>query len=153
MNENLEKRKLVEKFAKLSKEEFSIYPDFLKIMNTCIGAKKAIKNRKIVKLLQPFTKNKVDDAMVRKFVFYARNTGDLKLLIANTKGHFLANDITHVEEWLFTHIGKIEAMKLTKKSIKAQYDFEIKMIKRGKRGSRQRKPKLRGQLRLFDLEF
>lgn len=151
---NLEHRKHVEKFAKLTKDEFALYPVFLKLMKDCVGAKKAIKNSRIVKHLQPLSENKIDDATVRKFVFYARNTGDLKLLIANTKGHFIANDITHVEEWLFTHVGKIEAMKLTQKAIKSQYDKEVKLIKSGKRGSRsRRKAKLAGQMRLFDIEL
>jgi hypothetical protein len=62
----------------------------------------------------------VCDSQIRNIINDLRNNDVILLLLADTKGFFIAQSEKEVKAWIETHEKKIESMKMTLRSIKRQ---------------------------------
>jgi hypothetical protein len=62
----------------------------------------------------------VCDSQIRNIINDLRNNDVILLLLADTKGFFIAQSEKEVKSWIETHEKKIESMEMTLRSIKRQ---------------------------------
>lgn len=60
------------------------------------------------------------DSQIRLIINDLRNNDVVLLLLADTKGFFIAQSEKEVKTWIDTHQKKIDSMKMTLRSIKRQ---------------------------------
>ena len=60
------------------------------------------------------------DSQIRLIINDLRNNDVVLLLLADTKGFFIAQNEKEVKSWIETHQKKIDSMKMTLRSIKRQ---------------------------------
>ena len=60
------------------------------------------------------------DSQIRLIINDLRNNDVVLLLLADTKGFFIAQSEKEVKTWIETHQKKIDSMKMTLRSIKRQ---------------------------------
>ena len=63
----------------------------------------------------------INDSHIRAIVNDLRNNDIILLLLADQKGHFIAENGKQVREWISTHEKKIKSMKTTLVSINRQF--------------------------------
>lgn len=79
-----------------------------------------VTNADIIKHVQDETGITICDSQIRSMVNQLRNDDVILLLLADTKGFFIAQSEKEVKTWIDTHEKKIESMKKTLRSIKRQ---------------------------------
>lgn len=124
-------------------EQEIIYPLVVGILSHR-AKEKVFSNTKIRKILLEFGEE-IYDAQIRKIVFHIRRNNDVPLLLANSEGYFIGTNIEEVNEWIETHKGKIEAMKMTLNHIETQLNDCRHKIKNGDNCG------LKGQMSIFDI--
>lgn len=68
---------------------------------------------------------KVTDVEIRKIISDFRNQDVVSLLLADSKGYFVAQNESEVKEWVSIHQKKIESMKTTLRSIERQLERRL----------------------------
>ena len=79
-----------------------------------------VTNADIINHVQDETGVTICDSQIRLMVNQLRNDDVILLLLADTKGFFIAQSEKEVRTWIETHEKKIESMKKTLRSIKRQ---------------------------------
>ena len=79
-----------------------------------------ITNAEIIEYIENETGVIVGDSQIRLIINDLRNNDVILLLLADTKGFFIAQSEKEVKSWINTHEKKIESMKQTLRSIKRQ---------------------------------
>ena len=79
-----------------------------------------VTNADIINHVQDETGTTICDSQIRSMVNQLRNDDVILLLLADTKGFFIAQSEKEVRTWIETHEKKIESMKKTLRSIKRQ---------------------------------
>lgn len=123
-------------------EKETLLPLVVQILEHRNTKEKVFSNTKIRNVLREFGED-ISDAQIRKIVFHIRNKHIVELLIANSQGYFVANNIQDIKDWIETHKGKINAMQQTLSSIESQFESNMKKLQDGHSG-------LIGQLSIFD---
>lgn len=68
---------------------------------------------------------KISDADIRKTISDFRNQNIVSLLLANSKGYFVAQNELEVKEWMSLHRKKIDSMKITLQNIERQLERRL----------------------------
>jgi hypothetical protein len=79
-----------------------------------------ITNADVINHVQDETGVSLCDSQIRIMVNQLRNDDVILLLLADTKGFFIAQSENEVKKWIETHEKKIESMRKTLRSIKRQ---------------------------------
>jgi hypothetical protein len=79
-----------------------------------------ITNADIINHIENETGVVVCDSQIRIIINDLRNNDVILLLLADTKGFFIAKSEKEVRAWIETHEKKIESMEMTLRSIKRQ---------------------------------
>jgi hypothetical protein len=79
-----------------------------------------ITNADIITHIENETGVVVNDSQIRNTINELRNNDVILLLLADTKGFFIATSEKEVKTWIETHEKKIESMETTLRSIKRQ---------------------------------
>ena len=79
-----------------------------------------ITNADIITHIENETGVVVNDSQIRNTINELRNNDVILLLLADTKGCFIATSEKEVKTWIETHEKKIESMEMTLRSIKRQ---------------------------------
>jgi hypothetical protein len=79
-----------------------------------------VTNADIINHVQDETGVTICDSQIRSMVNQLRNDDVILLLLADTKGFFIAQSEKEVKTWVETHEKKIASMKKTLRSIKRQ---------------------------------
>ena len=79
-----------------------------------------VTNADIINHVQDETGTTICDSQIRSMVNQLRNDDVILLLLADTKGFFIAQSEKEVKTWVETHEKKITSMKKTLRSIKRQ---------------------------------
>jgi hypothetical protein len=79
-----------------------------------------VTNADIINHVQDETGITICDSQIRLMVNQLRNDDVILLLLADTKGFFIAQNEKEVKIWIETHQKKIDSMKMTLRSIKRQ---------------------------------
>lgn len=79
-----------------------------------------ITNADIINHIENETGVVVCDSQIRIIINDLRNNDVILLLLADTKGFFIAQNEKEVRAWIETHEKKIESMEMTLRSIKRQ---------------------------------
>ena len=79
-----------------------------------------ITNADIITHVENETGIVVCDSQIRIIINNLRNNDVILLLLADTKGFFIAQSEKEVKSWIETHEKKIESMEMTLRSIKRQ---------------------------------
>ena len=79
-----------------------------------------ITNAEIVTHIENETGVVVCDSQIRNTINELRNNDVILLLLADTKGFFIATSEKEVKTWIEMHEKKIESMEMTLRSIKRQ---------------------------------
>ncbi len=74
-------------------ERDTLLPLIVRGLNTKIGPKKAITNKKMVKALTDIGYEKLSGPRVRKIINYIRIQGYIKNLVASSRGYYIENNI------------------------------------------------------------
>jgi hypothetical protein len=77
-------------------------------------------NADIIGHIENETGIEVCDSQIRILINDLRNNDVILLLLADTKGFFVAQSEKEVEAWIETHEKKMESMEMTLRSIKRQ---------------------------------
>jgi len=77
-------------------------------------------NADIINHIENETGVVVGDSQIRIIINNLRNNDVILLLLADTKGFFIAQSEKEVKAWIETHEKKIESMEITLRSIKRQ---------------------------------
>jgi proteasome assembly chaperone (PAC2) family protein len=77
-------------------------------------------NADIINHIENETGVVVGDSQIRIIINDLRNNDVILLLLADTKGFFIAKSEKEVKAWMETHEKKIESMEMTLRSIKRQ---------------------------------
>jgi hypothetical protein len=77
-------------------------------------------NADIINHIENETGIEVCDSQIRILINDLRNNDVILLLLADTKGFFVAQSEKEVAAWIETHEKKIESMEMTLRSIKRQ---------------------------------
>lgn len=129
--------------AKLTAHERdAILPLVIQILKHRETKQKVFSNTKIRIVLKEFGEE-ITEPQIKRIVFHIRNNGLVDLLLANSEGYFVAENIKDVEEWMKMQKGKIEAMTQTLANIDKQYRFNIDKLVHGKKSA------LMGQMTIF----
>ena len=89
------------------------------VYNRAIAGEK-VTNADIINHVQDETGTTICDSQIRSMVNQLRNDDVILLLLADTKGFFIAQSEKEVKTWVETHEKKITRMKKTLRSIKRQ---------------------------------
>jgi len=131
-------------FSQLTSHEHNVLlPLVIGIMSHRSDKEKVFSNNKIRRVLKDFGHD-INDMQIRKIVFYIRNNHLISLLLANNDGYYIGTNIQQVNAWIETQEGKIEAMKLTLKSIKEQMNDKMTALINGEAND------MTGQMSIFD---
>lgn len=87
-----------------------------------------VTNADIIDYVKDSTGIIISDSQIRLIINDLRNNDVILLLLADTKGFFIAKNAKEVKSWILTHEKKIESMKLTLKSIKRQLNTKKALI-------------------------
>ena len=89
------------------------------VYNRALAGEK-ITNADVINHVQDETGVSLCDSQIRIMVNQLRNDDVILLLLADTKGFFIAQSENEVKKWIETHEKKIESMRKTLRSIKRQ---------------------------------
>ena len=104
----------------LSEFEKSCVPVIVKGLQGKIGKDKAVSNPYIISKMDSLGFEGLTQPRIRKIVNYIRNNDLLLLLCANSKGYFLPQNLTELDEYLETMEKRIKSQLKTFDKLKEQ---------------------------------
>lgn len=93
-----------------------LLPLLVKGLRTKMGKENAVTNKQICKALKE-RGHKINDARVRKIVQYIRLNGLVHLVIATSKGYYLATNTEEVEKYIRSLSERLSAIEDTRNAI------------------------------------
>jgi menaquinone-dependent protoporphyrinogen IX oxidase len=105
----------------LSDYELDLVPVIVKGLSVRYGKEKAITNKQMVKALKS-ADWKVSGARIRKIINHIRTTGQLQLLVASSKGYYLATEPEEVEKYVESLRQRASAIYSVGKALQKQYN-------------------------------
>ena len=100
-----------------------LLPLLVKGLRTKVGKQNAVTNKQICKALKE-QGYKINDARVRKLVQYIRVNHIVHLVIATSKGYYLATTKDEVEKYIKSLTERLNAIQETRSAIVKQLNVE-----------------------------
>ena len=104
-------------------ESNTLLPLLVKGLRTKVGKENAVTNKQICKALKE-QGYKINDARVRKLVQYIRVNHIVNLVIATSKGYYLATTKDEVQKYIKSLTERLNAIEETKTAIIKQLQNE-----------------------------
>lgn len=102
-----------------------LIPALTAILKTRIGAKYAIRNKDLCRLLDLRGYPGMTEARVRKCINYIRMRGLVPHLIANSNGYFVATSIAQVEKYMKSLDQRATAIWAMRSALNAQLSGKL----------------------------
>jgi arginine repressor len=97
-------------------EERTLLPLLIKGLKTKVGKDKAVTNKQICKALTE-SGYKINDTRIRKMIQYIRVNDLVPLLIATSKGYYLATEEEQVEKYIRSLSERLSAISKTRDAL------------------------------------
>ena len=104
-------------------ERNTLLPLLVRGLRTKVGKENAVTNKQICKALKE-QGYKINDARVRKLVQYIRVNHIVHLVIATSKGYYLATSKDEVEKYITSLTERLNAIQETRSAIVKQLNVE-----------------------------
>ena len=98
-------------------ERDTLLPLIIRGLQTKIGSKKAITNKKMVKALTDIGYDKLSEPRVRKIINYIRIQGLITNLVASSKGYYIENNIEKRRKYVQGVKDRAQSMLASLKNI------------------------------------